>query len=51
MMVQQSGIREAGPLSVTATFTVMLSVIAHGLSAVPDINAMFGKPASETSGG
>ncbi len=47
MMVLQSQLPEAELLVVTAACTVLLSVILHGLSAVPVIHRLYGSPANE----
>lgn len=48
MMVLQSNLPDANLIVATATCVVVLSIIAHGISAWPIINAMFGTENSET---
>ena len=42
MMVLQSDLPEAGLVVVTAACTVLLSVVLHGVSALPIIQHMYG---------
>lgn len=45
VMVFQSGLPEAETIVATAACTVLLSVVAHGVSAHPLVSALFGKRA------
>ncbi len=51
MMVLQSGLQDADLIVVTAVCTVLLSVILHGLSAIPYVSILFGAAGPDQANG